>query len=323
MQRIEEYDQLGSFDDLLFILRLLDPEKGRRLPELIDYCSNSIDFSRIPPEGPITLLKFIGLISLENKLLVITDSGSGLLASNDREKMRQNMINLVIDSLSQNPTFDQMFGIPVDYNHLRGEFQISNSNIPLLFSGIKKLLISLGALDYLPPPQDDMLVFKDEFSKIFEVKTLEKRKKISLEEFKNIKGRMEEQGSLAEEFALRYELRRLSGCPRTGQVRRISTLDVGAGYDIVSFDSPLSAEIDRFIEVKSYVSEPTFHWSANEIDVAMRKGERYYIYLVDINKITGAEYSPIVIRNPYSKINDTNLWEMKPESYFVTLLKVP
>jgi hypothetical protein len=77
----------------------------------------------------------------------------------------------------------------------------------------------------------------------------------------------------AEEAVVQFERRRLRSLGREVEaelVRRISQLDVGAGYDIESFDGsepPLG--FDRFIEVKASTrSEMRFFWSANEHRIA-------------------------------------------------------
>ncbi len=56
-------------------------------------------------------------------------------------------------------------------------------------------------------------------------------------------------------------------------MRRISTLDAGAGFDIESFDGTSDdVSPNRFIEVKATTGdEIRFYWSSNEMNVAKRK----------------------------------------------------
>ena len=65
------------------------------------------------------------------------------------------------------------------------------------------------------------------------------------------------------------------GATLAGKVRRISEVDVTAGYDIISYNSIKSKETDRFIEVKAR-SSSGFYWSKNEYETAKLKGEPYY-----------------------------------------------
>lgn len=58
---------------------------------------------------------------------------------------------------------------------------------------------------------------------------------------------------------------------------------MGAGYDILSFNSATSLSYDRFIEVKSFHGKPHFYWSSNEKNTSELWGDKYYLYLVDLD----------------------------------------
>ena len=120
---------------------------------------------------------------------------------------------------------------------------------------------------------------------------------------------------MAELFVLKYEQKRL-GMPLASRVRRISEIDVTAGYDIVSFDNPSSTSLDRYIEVKA-VSHMGFHWSQNEYKIAKLKGPTYYLYLIDLSSIDQQSYSPLIINDPAKSIMQTDDWLIEPESYFI------
>ena len=65
--------------------------------------------------------------------------------------------------------------------------------------------------------------------------------------------------------------------------RQVSLEDVGAGYDIQSYDIVKEDIIKIFIEVKSYKKngiKKKFYWSKNEINVAKDLREKYYLYLL-------------------------------------------
>ena len=107
----------------------------------------------------------------------------------------------------------------------------------------------------------------------------------TLEQLREIMERQNAVGEIAEELTVRFEKERLRdlGCDVEAElVRRISILDTGAGYDIESFEgkSP-DLNYDRFIEVKASTgSSIRFFWSRNEIDVAKRLGDKYWIYFM-------------------------------------------
>ena len=124
-------------------------------------------------------------------------------------------------------------------------------------------------------------------------------------------------GEEAEIYALAYEQKRLSAHPKLSNVEIISSYDVMAGYDIVSYNSLTSIELDRFVEVKSYSSSPSFHWSRNEMDVARLRRSKYFLYLVDRDKINEPSYEPMIIQDPYDKVMNNNDWTKRVDSYHV------
>jgi len=78
---------------------------------------------------------------------------------------------------------------------------------------------------------------------------------------------------------------------------RISLDDVGAGYDILSFETNGDK---KFIEVKS-ISKGRFFWSENEVINSQTLKENYFIYCVKFADGSPKEISHI-ISNPYKKI---------------------
>ena len=110
------------------------------------------------------------------------------------------------------------------------------------------------------------------------------------------------------------------GAEGENKVKRISEIDVTAGYDIVSANSPNSTVANRFIEVKA-VSENGFYWSKNEYDIAKLLAADYYLYLVDLSKIDDDNYEPDIIHNPVQHIMENNLWLVEPQSCHIQKVK--
>lgn len=108
-------------------------------------------------------------------------------------------------------------------------------------------------------------------------------------------------GERAEEYVLAVERSRLIGHKNIAWVRRISIENVSAGYDIRSYESLQSIICDRFIEVKGFSQGCDFYWSANEIEIAKKAGDKYFLCLVDLAKIDDEGYRPQYIRDPYAK----------------------
>jgi hypothetical protein len=123
-----------------------------------------------------------------------------------------------------------------------------------------------------------------------------KRKKITPEDFAELRKLMAENGLLGEECVVSAERRRLrrEGKPKlASKVHWISQDSIGEGYDIVSF------EVDgtkRFIEVKSTIgTQNTFDMSDNEWKTACRLGASYYVC-----RVTKVRVKPAIayFRNP-------------------------
>ena len=106
-------------------------------------------------------------------------------------------------------------------------------------------------------------------------------------------------GNKAEDWVVSFEKRRLADHPLVSQVRRISEIQVDAGFDIVSFRDRSCIAHNWLIEVKSFLGIPRFHWTRNEIDCAKKEGERYVLYIVDRNQMQLQDYRPIMISGPY------------------------
>jgi len=124
-------------------------------------------------------------------------------------------------------------------------------------------------------------------------------------------------GETAEAFAMEFEQRRLSGHRLLDQVRWVSTEDVGVGFDILSFDDNRSLLLDRSIEVKGYAGERAFNWSSEEINAARHKRDKYWIYLVDRDRISEQGYLPEMLNDPYTYLIEENPmgWVREPTGY--------
>ena len=103
-----------------------------------------------------------------------------------------------------------------------------------------------------------------------------------------------------------------------GTAYPITVIDtINAGYDIISFDSLQSKEMDRFIEVKSFSRKPEFYWSKNELTTSELKRKKYYLYLVDRSKMDNPQYQPIIIQDPYNNVFHNTDWKKDAQNWLV------
>jgi hypothetical protein len=76
---------------------------------------------------------------------------------------------------------------------------------------------------------------------------------------------------------------------------------------------------NRFIEVKSYTDQVSFYWSRNEVDTAKELGEEYFLYLVDRSKYLLKDYKPMILKDPYDRIFESELLKTETENWKITL----
>jgi hypothetical protein len=213
----------------------------------------------------------------------------------------------------------------IEYDSVGNTICLRNNLIPLEYSGLKNLLISLNF--FKPHPlSSNLLQVTKELETLFETKLIPgikeelfpeaRLKGLSLASLMRMQELNELHGREAEEFVLNYERRRL-GEDFAERVRIISNLQCDAGYDIASFEGRSSTQSDRFIEVKSFSGEPSFFWSRNEVAVSEALKSQYFLYLVNRNLMIQEDYMPLIIQNPheYVFLNDKE-WKKDAVSWF-------
>lgn len=232
---------------------------------------------------------------------------------NDKIKLN---IKLIEDSIctlfNANLINSNMFVYDADYDRIR----FKNELFSLEYSAIRNTLISQGLFEVNRIHQRTFFYLSEEYVNTISTHVKKQKKMFSLEQLKKRLAKNEVAGELAEQFVLNYERRRLPDNMKN-KIRIISSIDVTAGYDVVSYESCSSKEIDRFIEVKAVNHEMGFFWSENEYEIAKLKGNKYYLYLVNLDKIRNKNYEPIMICNPANTIMKSENWLVETQTYHV------
>lgn len=310
LDALKNLKHLGGKEGLLFFF--CDVVGTRQVPisdaEII--CSHLYGKQNLSVEEVVKYCSALGWIQVAEGRISISPDIIPFLK--DKEKLNDALIKSTIKRL-----FDEniMSSSIFSYDSIQHQYIFKNELFPLSLSGIRNVLISQGFLIpqretwgtyfYLAPAYDS---FIGKYCKA-------KRKQLSLEELKRQLEKNELIGEKAEQFVLEFEKNRL-GAPLAGKVRRISEVDVTAGYDIISYNSVKSKETDRFIEVKA-ISSSGFYWSKNEYETAKLKGETYYLYLVDLHKINQPDYMPEIVQNPVVAIMESEAWLVEAQSYSI------
>jgi hypothetical protein len=277
-------------------------------------------------EGIFELFSYLDIITIENdKLYLNSDNYQEI--ENTETAVQDSIVYRIFHRLLLDDEISQVFQPQMfKYDETKDCFHIESSLIPFKYSWLRNALITLDF--FKPSIKSSTLLINNQYYPFFSNNVLGQVKEfnplqtrngpITFQEFIAIQSQKEIYGKQAEEFALNYERNRLSYHPNLEKVKIISNLDVGAGYDIISYMSLDSDNLDRFIEVKSYSGTCHFFWSRNEIEKARLNNRSYFLYLVDRSDVEKVNYAPLIVCNPYQEIFKGQHWLTEPESWSVS-----
>lgn len=330
LEELLSYDRLASKDELLFLLfKAIPLSDNHKVSDLKKYCTSNHFSLGKSFDGTLKLLEFMAFISISEGIISI----NGEVFNPAKIKQQEDCFacddfirNLFLSMKRAGSIADFITPDAVRRDAASGLFYVRDSLIPLRFFGVRNLLISLGLFEWGSAFKACNLFVNGRFAALFEASVVnslkdENRYKggaISLSQLESRLNEQEELGKQAEVFALRFEQNRLQGHPSVGSIRRVSEERANAGFDIESFNDNESVFVDRYIEVKSYSGSVRFYWSQNEVDTAKELTDKYFLYLVDRNKMAEAGYAPRVFQNPYQKIFESEYWKREPGTWVVS-----
>lgn len=329
-----KHNRLANKEELVFLLfNALSISKKQRLSDLKQYCvSNHFSIGQAF-DGTIKLLEFMEYITIFEDIVSINEKR--FVFNNHEGDMPHFESNIFIENIFQSLNRDNSITNFIKPDAIKrdpdkGVFYLRESLIPFEYFGIRNLLISLGMFEKVSDLRGSNFFIKESMNDIIEtlviapIREEEKRnhnKKLSLINLKNKIEAQEAIGKDAEIFVVNYETTRLHGHPKLNQIQRISDGDVGAGFDIESFNDNSSVFLDRFIEVKSYSQNQIFYWSRNEVETAKELSEKYFLYLVDRNKMTQQGYAPKIFQNPYTYFFENDFHSKETEVWKINMSK--
>lgn len=321
LEELSQYENLGTPK---FFCELFTQLKNTKQPwkteNVRGYLYNRIIDEQTIFDGCLHMAQAVGAVAIDDEGLITLNSA--LEASLVSEKyLAGKLLEMILLALREDKVFHEIFcSGNVSNDPVYKLIQIENRAFRFRYSCFKKLLIDFELLYPHPDANIRKLIVNPRYKKLFDSHVMIeiKRRKIGISELEKSLEQKQIYGAEAEVYVLKFEKSRLSSHSNFDQIERLSEYDIGAGYDIVSFNELKSVELDRFIEVKSFSGTPSFHWSRNEIDVAKFKKNQYFIYLVDRDKMNETGYIPTIIQNPYDSVlsNDTG-WNKRVEDYFI------
>lgn len=303
-----------------------------QIAKLVDLASESAYTADVLVDDASKLLK-IALPPISNSLSLLIDSGVARIDSEGFVNVAHTSEQSIRKHLISRLGVDKVLLSIANAMELKNEDGSRDIDIYILFPklrGIPALCTSLGLLER-DSDRNKFFVSAEKlshFEPLLEEGNLSRYEKgMTPEQLHQQQLAQNERGELAEEFVLAQERTRLNGHPNIEAVKRVSKFNVSAGFDIQSFESLHSKHIDRLIEVKSFVGEPGFYWSINEIKCSSSKGAQYSIVVVDSTRMEEPEYSPSEIRNPFEILRMAPLlgdhtegpFEISPTNFYISL----
>lgn len=321
LEELSQYENLGTPKFFCeFFTQLKNSKQPWKTDNVRGYFYNRIIDEQTIFDGCLPMAQAIGAVVVDDDGLITLNSA--LEATLVSEKyLAGKLLEMILLALREDKIFHEIFcSENISYDVIYRLIQIESSAFRFRYSCFRNLLINFEFLYPHPDANIRKMIVNSKYKKLFDSQVMPeiKRRKIGITELEKSLEQKQIYGAEAEAHVLAYEQKRLASHSNFDQIERISEYDVGAGYDIVSFNGLESVELDRLIEVKSFSGTPSFHWSRNEIDVARFKKDQYSIYLVDRDKMNEADYTPTIIQNPYESVlaNDTE-WNKRVDSYFI------
>ena len=279
-----------EINKLLFALMRLSSDKNSAMQDIL-----LKDLNRVHLTGEIsgycTVLDFcrmLGIVECDGGRVMMTDNGirySELYSSDDgvtnldpNTRQRKALLVMMLDS-------DEIMTI---ISPLIDRLCIDFASVPKLWftrsvaycpMAMLDFMVDIGFVNY----DGDVLRINPDMSNAVSMIKNRGRKTMTEEELLHMLQINKETGDAAENLTMEFERNRLDGEGLSDMgmaIQRISTVDVAAGYDILSFDGKSSSyEHDRRIEVKGTRSiGDMFLWSEGEIEAAKKFRSTYWIY---------------------------------------------
>ncbi|MBN8584015.1 MAG: DUF3883 domain-containing protein [Ignavibacteria bacterium] len=328
LEKLLEFNKLGNKTQLFTVLKSIYISTKISIDDLKSFCIvNSFAISA-SIDGILSLFEFLNYIKYENYFISINLRKFTKFNINESFFTSDAFILDLLNSLKRENALVSIFNSDsIKYNSNEKIYYIKENIIPYKYLAIKNLFVSIGFLDR--SNDFEFIIVNKIYNQLFEdsiisylitTYELNSKNKLPLSKLKFSLKNREDQGRTAENFVLEFEKKRLAKHYLLHKVKIISDDFVDVGYDIQSYEDLDSILIDRFIEVKSFSNDFTFYWSKKQIDVAQELTDKYFLYLVDINKIKDKSYLPSIFQNPYNKIFQNKIWKKEIEKWKITLI---
>jgi hypothetical protein len=308
LEELRRFNTIGNFFGIQFFTDQIFHNENSTIDGVAHLCSLNFEI-QINPKNALLLFEYLELITIKNDQFYLTKKGRYIQKKIDSRDVFEFIALITVRVMISNKIIS-IDNFKVNYGNENINFEIKY--FPLHAAIFRNFLTTIGKLNFESGVYT-ILIEKGIEKTLLREGSRTRRKINEAELMKNLEAK-KIQGELAEFWAFEYEKKRLEKTKHCEKVKLISKIDVGAGFDILSFDCENSYVYDRFIEVKSFKGNPQFYLTKNESEIALIKGNNYFIYLIDIDMIMNEKYKPIMIRNPQFELYNGNDWLIENET---------
>ncbi len=310
LDELKNLEYHGGKDGILFFICDVIGHSEITIRDAEVICSHAPGKRQLSVVDLINYCLAFGWINVEADIVSLSPSITAFV--NDKDALNVELIRSTVVQLFDGGIISSTL---FSYDAVQSCYSFKNELLPLSLSAVRNVLISQGFLITERDIQGTKFYIAPTYDSIVAKHCKSKRKQLSIEQLKKQLEDNELAGEKAELFVLSFEKARI-GNPLCDKIKRISEIDASAGYDIVSINSPESQEPDRFIEVKA-VSSSGFYWSKNEYEIAKLKGEMYFLYLVELSRVSEPGYAPEMIQDPAANVMTSDSWFVEAQSYHI------
>lgn len=310
-EELRKCNSIGDVDSVYVLARTIIGSSETDFDAVFSMCKLNPSIN-VKPKVCVLFFSEIGLLDINQG--VITPKRTWIeIINKDNHEFIHRVAKLTLNYLIDN----ELLNVDcIGFDSSNSKCIIKKAAFTLSVAAFRNFLIDSGMLI----EETSVYCLSDEYEQFFEDVIKYQKSAFTIEQLKEKLKNQEEQGRIAEEYVVSFEQKQLSDHPMAKRIKRISDFDVSAGFDVVSFLSISSDHYDKFIEVKSFHSRVHFYWSYNEYEQAKIKGERYYLYLVDVDRIKDDSYEPLIICNPANEIMQDSRWVVKTSSYEISMI---
>lgn len=263
--------------------------------------------------------KLLGLVDVKNGIINVQKKLNKQINGNSTlnlQRFKELVVSELLSEKTSSEFLDEFLSL---FERTDGDMVLNLSlDERLKYSDLRNLFVELNMMTYLPL-RDAYRVESVLTSKVQKASERARRRILSEDQLLKQLESQKTLGTNAELLVIEFERQRLSAEPEfVSKIEHIAKIDVGAGYDILSWE--LGGQEKRCIEVKAVSSDNfKFFWSSNEIEAASKHGKLYYLYLLPVISTDKFDLEALeIIQDPYKNVFlDKKLWSKAEKIYTI------